>query len=410
MAGCAQAGPQRARRLMLLIPIHSLKPGMTLAQPILHPLSEKCVLLAPETVLKAFYIKRLQELDVTHAWVAFPGFEDVGRGVNPRASESHMRMYDVLSKSVNDLEKRVEVRIHLAHYTRAVRHMLSDIVTDNDHQVLTHQLASCQTSLAGHSANCCYLALLVGAHMTGYLRNERATLPAHVAENTNQLGVGALLHDIGKLQMPDDMQDKCILDPEAGWREYQYHVHTGYEQARDGVSVLAANVILNHHQRFDGTGFPARKSRDRTQPAKPLSDRQIHIFARIVSVVDVFDHLLRPNGQVVPTIRAIRALGSRHFAGWFDPVVVETLLRLVPPFQVGSVVTLSTGQNAAVVTNYPDAPCRPKVRVIQGSVAENNVQATDRQLDLRMSRDTGIVAVDGMDVRKYIYTGELEPV
>ncbi len=395
---------------MLLIPIDALKPGMVLAQPVYHPLCHQCVLLTKETTLQHKYIKRLHELEVTHAWIDFPGFEEVDSRINDDISAGHMRLYEVFNESVNTLERKVEVKINLSQYTRAVRNMLANIVDDSDHEVLTHQLLTCNTTLPGHSANCCYLALLIGAHMTGYLRNERSTLPAKVAENTSELGVGALLHDIGKLTMPDDMQNKGIMDPEAQWREYQYHVRVGYDHAREHASVVAANIILNHHQRFDGTGFPARKPRDETQPAIPLRERQIHIFARITAVVDAFDHLLCPDGTPVPTIRAIHALKSPAFNGWFDPVVVETLLRLVPPFQLGSIVVLSDGTQAAVIGNHPEAPCRPLIRILQKNLTDGNPKAASRQLDLRMCRNLDIIAVDGVDVRPYLFSGELEPV
>jgi HD-GYP domain-containing protein (c-di-GMP phosphodiesterase class II) len=246
--------------------------------------------------------------------------------------------------------------------------------------------------------------------MTGYLRLQRSALPADVAENTSELGVGALLHDVGKLQMPDDMQAKSILDPEAEWPEYRTHVNAGYEQAREHVSVVAANTILNHHQRFDGSGFPKRKPRRPSERAAPLAGRQIHVFSRILAVVDAFDHLLGPGGKPVPTIVAIHGLKQPRFDGWFDPVVTEILLRLVPPFQVGSLVTLSDGKQAVVVYNRPDAPCRPTVRVVRGRIGQAGARAEARQLDLRMCRDLEIAAVDGVDVRNYLFAGELEPV
>ena len=127
-------------------------------------------------------------------------------------------------------------------------------------------------------------------------------------------------------------------------------------------------------------------------------------------MVDAFDHLLCPGGEPVPTVRAIHALKSPSFHGWFDPVVVETLLRLVPPFQLGSVVSLSDGKEAAVVSNYPEAPCRPLVRLLRGRPGEAGAGAESRQLDLRMCRNVSIAAVDGVDVRNYIFSGELEPV
>jgi len=395
---------------MLLIPTQALKAGMTLAQPILHPLCETCVLLNEGVRLEGQYIDRLVEFGVDHVWIDFPGLEEVDSAVDRNISADHLRLYQVINSSIDRLERRVAVRINLHQYRKAVRCMLTNIVESPAHDVITHQLASCGSVLAGHLANTCYLSLLVGAHLTGYLQRQRSSLPPHVAENTSELGVGALLHDVGKLQMPDELQDKCVLDPESQWREYRYHVRAGYEHAYDHISVVAANIILNHHQRFDGSGFPHRESRHPARPSAPLAGRQIHIFARIVAVVDAFDHLICPGGRVVPTIMAIHHLRDRRFAGWFDPVVVETLLRLVPPFQIGSVVTLSTGCQAVVIGNHPEAPCRPLVRLLDGRVDDSTVRPGRRDRDLRMCRDVGIAAVNGVDVRDYIFTGELEPV
>lgn len=395
---------------MLLITTQVLKPGMTLAQPIYHPLVDGCMLLNKGVVVEGDYIAKLNQLGVTNVWVHFDGLDVVNGQVNESISADHMQLFEAINSSVDVLERRVEVKLNLQQYRKAVRSMLSNIVENPDHEVVTHQLASCGSLLTGHLANCCYLSLLVGAHMTGYLKNERSTLPADVAENTSELGVGALLHDVGKLQMPDEMQLKSVLDPESDWPEYRYHVRAGYEVAREHVSVVAANTILNHHQRYDGSGFPRRKPTHPGQAADPLAGRQIHIFSRILAVVDAFDHLMCPKGKPMPTIVAIHGLKHSRFDGWFDPVVAETLLRLVPPFQVGSLVTLSDGKQAVVVDNHPEAPCRPSVRLLHGRVGEANARADARQLDMRMCRNLTVAAVGDMDVRDYLFTGELEPV
>ncbi len=394
---------------MLLLPTTSLKVGMTLAQPILHPLCESCVLLTDGVTLEPSYIQRLNELGVSHVWIDFPGLDEVDAALNKEISQDHLRLYQAINDSIERLERRVAVKLNLHQYRKAVRCMLTNIVEEPNHDVITHQLASCGSVLTGHLANCSYLSLLVGAHMTGYLRRQRSSLPADIAENTSELGVGALLHDVGKLLMPDELQNKSILDEQADWPEYRCHVHAGFDHAHENVSVVAANIILNHHQRYDGSGFPPREGRE-SRPAAPLSGRQIHIFSRIVAVVDAFDHLLCPGGRVVPTIVAIAGLRSAKFAGWFDPVVVETLLRLVPAFQVGSVVTLSNGLEAVVIGNHPEAPCRPTVRLLKGKVGEDGSRTTPRELDLRMCRNITIAAVSGIDVRKYVSAGELEPV
>ncbi len=401
--------PDQAAKTMLLIPTPSLKAGMTLAQPIFHPSCDGCVLLSRQVVLSSKYIDSLQKLNVSYAWIAVSGFEEVDEQVSEEVSADHMRLFTALNNSVDQLEKRVEVKVNLHHYRKAVRGMLTSIVSKPDHEAITHQLATCGSELVGHLANSSYLSLLIGAHMTGYLRNQRSTLPPDVAENTSELGVGALLHDIGKMKMPDELLSKTVFSEEARWPEYQYHARAGYDMTREDLSVVASNTILNHHQRYDGTGFPIRASNNPCQRPEPLAGRKIHIFARIVSVVDAFTHMLCPNGKVVPTIMAIHGLKHPHLTGWFDPVVVETLMRLVPPFQLGTIVMLSDGVKGVVIGNHPEAPCRPLVRLVRGPLDKPGTKVSGRELDLRMCRSLTVASVNGIDIRGYLFSGELEP-
>lgn len=396
---------------MLLVPTETLREGMMIAQPVLHPERDDLVLLNEGFNLDLKTISHLHGFNIKHVWVSFPGLEELDVGSDPGVAMGHMDLLRVLSRSVDEMEKRVSVKVNLVHYRRAVHHMLGQIVASPEHHPVTHQLAACGPTLAGHLANCSYLALLIGAHLSGYLRNQRRSLPADLAENTAQLGLGALLHDIGKVSMPDELQGKHILDPESSWREYQQHVETGYREVRENVSPVAANIVLHHHQRFDGQGFPGKSAAaigGLPMGPRGLDGQRIHVFARIVAVADVFDHLLNRRGLTPrPAVMAIHEIKQERFKGWFDPVIVEALLRLIPPFMVGSIVTLSDGNEAAVVANHPEAPCRPTVRILSKPVGEAGAKAS-RQLDLRMCRNIGIAAVEGEDVRHCLYSGDFE--
>ena len=77
-----------------------------------------------------------------------------------------------------------------------------------------------------------------------------------------------------------------------------------------------------------------------------------------------------------------------------------------PLFMIGSVITLSDGQEAAVIANHPEAPCKPKLRILKQG-AEGPL-ASQRQLDLRMCPDLSIAEADGVDVRPYLYEGQSE--
>ena len=163
-------------------------------------------------------------------------------------------------------------------------------------------------------ANCSFLAILLGAHFAGYLRRQREFVPGHIAQNTEQLGVGSLLHDVGKLNMTDEMRGKCIFDPESDPEPYPYHVKCGCESVRERLPPIAANTVSHHRERFDGSGFSGRTAME-DGGAGPLDGTQIHVFSRIAAVVDTFDRLLCHGGKPVPTIAAINALKSPRFNG-----------------------------------------------------------------------------------------------
>ncbi len=392
---------------MLLVPIESVRSGNTLAQPVLDPLNDDLLLLREGLELDTRMLGRLEQHGVTHVWLSFPGLEEVGDTVDPRIARGHMELYRALNNSIDELEKRVNVKLNVQAYRKAVHVMLSGIVENPDHAVLTSQLQMCGPRLTGHMANVSYLSLLIGAHLTGYLRDQRRALPADIAENTAMLGLGALLHDIGKLNMPDNLRTCSIIKDESEWDEYRLHTRAGYKEVHEHVSPIAANVVLHHHQRFDGKGFPIVDSSN--GGSTPQWGQKIHVFSRIIAVVDVFDHLLRADEEACPTIIALQEIKGSRFAGWFDPVIVEALVRLVPPFMIGSMVKLNDGSDAVVVENHPEAPCKPSVKIIEPPIGEEGSRAEIRSLDLRMCRDTSIGQADGVDVTPYLYDGEFEP-
>ncbi|MEO5357953.1 MAG: HD domain-containing protein [Nitrospirae bacterium YQR-1] len=133
-------------------------------------------------------------------------------------------------------------------------------------------------------------------------------------EVTIELIIGAYLHDIGKIGVPDSVLLKPgRLTPEER-KIIETHVIKGYELVSDvKVLSLAADVILNHHEKWDGTGYPHGKA-----------GLEIPITARIFAIVDVFDALMskRPYKEPIPyekTLEIINSDKGKHF----DPEVVD---------------------------------------------------------------------------------------
>lgn len=127
------------------------------------------------------------------------------------------------------------------------------------------------------------------------------------------------MHDVGKIAIPEAILDKPgKLDPQE-WAIMQTHTSHGYRllsSSKGYVFKLAAMIAHQHHERWDGKGYP-----------NGLSDREIHVFARITAVADVFDALLSVRCYKEPwSIENVIDHFTRERGGQFDPYIVDLLL------------------------------------------------------------------------------------
>jgi HD-GYP domain-containing protein (c-di-GMP phosphodiesterase class II) len=170
------------------------------------------------------------------------------------------------------------------------------------------------------------------------------------------LGIGLLLHDIGKLAVPQEILRKPgPLTPEE-WKTMRGHSMFGVDILRkaEGICPLARSVVRSHHERWDGSGYPEGRSGD-----------QIHQFARIAAVSDVFDALTsdRSYRKAMPPHEGYDFVVGRSSAD-FDPDVVAMFRSSVAPYPPGTRVVLSDGYCALVKEVRPDAVATPIVRVV----------------------------------------------
>src|SRR5690606_20367995 len=119
---------------------------------------------------------------------------------------------------------------------------------------------------------------------------------------------------------------------DAGW---QAHVELGHQRLAGFIERAAAATILQHHQYYDGSGFPRRESWDGVK--RGLIGERIPVFARIVTVADQYDALrFQPDGTVWPPVRVLRTLLSVAMSRRLDPTPLKALLRVVPAYSPGS--------------------------------------------------------------------------
>ena len=168
------------------------------------------------------------------------------------------------------------------------------------------------------------------------------------------LGMGLLLHDIGKMAIPAEILLKPgPLTPEE-WEIMRTHPAAGVELLRStAVGPLVKSVVRDHHERWDGSGY-----------ARGISQERISQHARIAAVADVYDAMTseRPYKRAAPADKAVKVIVGGAGKD-FDPEVVETFRRTVLPHQVGCEIELPDGRVGIVASVDPNRPYVPLVRV-----------------------------------------------
>ncbi len=169
------------------------------------------------------------------------------------------------------------------------------------------------------------------------------------------LGLSGLLMDSGKLLLPDSLLRKTGELNEHEHLETQSHIALGLNAFKDShLPTEVTNVIQYHHERFDGSGYPAR-----------LEGRGIPLYARIAAVVDCYDAMTSPRyyATPIPHSEAIMKL-----AGWrknlFQKELVDTFIQAIGLYPPGSLVELTTGEVAVVSDFRAGMGRKPELTVI----------------------------------------------
>lgn len=191
-------------------------------------------------------------------------------------------------------------------------------------------------------------------------------------KHLKELGIGALLHDIGKAFVPDEVLYKPGSLTKEEYEAIKIHTKLGYDIIRDcnDFSMAAAYVAWEHHEKHDGTGYP-----------RGLSGGSIHEYAKITTLADVYDALTTCRSyrkQIMPH-EAIEYL--RDCEGTiFDPEITEFFLEKIAPFPVGSIVLLNNGEKAVVIKINQEFPGRPVVASFFDLTGSKLEQPVERDL------------------------------
>ena len=222
-----------------------------------------------------------------------------------------------------------------------------------------------------HSVNVAVLSIVLGVA----LEMDRSELC--------NLGFAALMHDIGKVFVNKDVLNKNgPLTPEE-FEEIKTHSLLGCNHIKKGYGVSNASYmgILDHHEKYEGGGYPNN-----------LKGNRISWYGRIIAVSDVYDALTsdRPYRKaMLPSDAMEYIMASTGIL--FDPQVVEVFVKKIAPYPVGTCVRLSNGLIGIVIENYENLCMRPKLRIFMDV---NDVEIDPYELDLADHQSLNLTVID----------------
>ncbi|WP_421683387.1 HD-GYP domain-containing protein [Stutzerimonas urumqiensis] len=191
-------------------------------------------------------------------------------------------------------------------------------------------------------------------------------------QDVQEAGIAGLLHDVGKMAIPDAVLNKPGKLTDSEFAVVRNHPEAGVRLLRDSPSVseIALDVCLHHHEKVDGTGYPHR-----------LRGDQISLFARMGAVCDVYDAVTsnRPYKAGWDPAEAVRRM-AEWSGSHFDEAVFQAFVKTVGIYPTGSLVRLESGRIGVVVEQHPHSLLKPRVKVFFSSKSREPIP--QRVLDL----------------------------
>ena len=388
---------------MLRVPVDKIEPGMILARPIPIPRDARRFLLQRDREVPMDLVPRLKAMGVLEVWIRHRDLELLEDLVDEEVSDCQREVYVQVRGNFESIMEGAVPDMDMAAFQGPISELFGCLKQSNHGNFLLQKLDSFDNYLMSHSTNVCYLAMLLGMKLERYLIEQRSAKTARDAKDLRLLGLGCLLHDVGKMLVPPEILNKPGRLTDDEMQIMREHPVYGYEMVKGKVSPVASQVVLNHHQRYDGTGYPERKDSRTGDPLPPLVGEQIAVFSRIATIVDVYDAATakRCYGDAKLPVQVLHEMRTWH-AGHFDPTIEKAFREIIPAFPLGQVVELSDGSEAVVVDFNPDQPVRPKVQLLRWPNGERVLDPALEETDLVLYPELGIAAVNGVDVRPFM--------
>ena len=313
--------------------------GMCVAEDICDPQGR--VLIARGQRLGMHHIIRMRKFRIRSIFIDPANGETL---VKPTRSDLRDQCRQVLGESFAHLQQEFankKVVLDAAAIKTATDSLLHALSRANKPLVTLCHVAASSDRLMQHSVNVAVLGIVLALD----LRAPRDML--------HDLSVAALFHDTGMIFLPDELQHSATPPTPEQCAEIERHSQLGFEHLvhSQAVSQTSCGLILRHHERLDGSGYPQH-----------LRGDKLSLLACIITVAEAYDSLTGARFGIAPVLpdAAISYIIS-HADTLFERQVAVALCKRIALYPVGAAVQLTTGEYGIVAGLLPDQPHRPIV-------------------------------------------------
>lgn len=283
----------------------------------------------------------------------------------PLARQVYKAAKSIIQEAMHDV--RMGRAINMDAVNHVVTDMTDSVLRNPDALTSLSRLKRFDEYTFFHSVNTALLAMSLGRAL--------ALEPTAL----HQLGVGTLLHDIGKTKIPLDLLNKPGRFEPQEFELMKQHVMRGAEVLSDmaGLADPCLKPALEHHERVDGSGYPHRRGK-----------AELSQFGLIAAVVDIYDAITsdRCYHTAKPAHEALQYLYLISQKGHLDHALVQRFIKVIGVYPVGSIVQMNTGEMAIVRRLHHDAPLEPLVILVKGP--GHTLLSRPEEIDLRHQAGT----------------------
>jgi putative nucleotidyltransferase with HDIG domain len=268
----------------------------------------------------------------------------------------------IQKKLLHDISK--DKQLDMESINNTTNAIVDSVFRNEDALACLSRLRVKDEYLIEHSLNVAILMSIFAKH----LKIEKSII--------EQLALGAFLHDIGKIKVPDNILHKPSKFTDDEYEEMKKHVEYGVEiiNQETHISVISHSVVKLHHERIDGNGYPNQVPGEELGP-----------YARMIAIVDSYDAMTanRVYKKGMAPIKAFKILRSEGNTG-YDKELVEQFIQCLGIYPVGTLVKLASGKLGLISALNNNKPLNPFVKVFYNT--RLNQAIAIEEIDLSVSK------------------------